>query len=150
MPERRRTKLPRLIKETTASFIPLIRQLSFFREARKNQNQPRLLVIHDSEGWQRFAAVVKVVRRQADLLEIVRALRAAGRFAGRLDRRQQERDQDADDRDHDQQLDERERLASATDVLPIAAMYPPLLFRRRPPNAWPTLRIISTPRESSA
>jgi hypothetical protein len=42
---------------------------------------------------------------QADLLEIIRALRSPGSLARRLNGRQQERDQDADDRNHDQQLD---------------------------------------------
>ena len=55
--------------------------------------------------------VVMVLHRDADLLEIVLALRAARRFAGRLNRRQQQGDQDADDRDHDQQFDERKARA---------------------------------------
>ena len=36
---------------------------------------------------------------QADLLEMVDALRVAGRFAGRLDGRQEQGDQDPDNRD---------------------------------------------------
>ncbi len=51
---------------------------------------------------------LEVQRRQADLLEVVDALGAPGRLAGRLHRRQQERDQHGDDRDHHQQLDQRE------------------------------------------
>jgi hypothetical protein len=47
---------------------------------------------------------------QADLLEIIGALGAAGRLAGGLHGGQQEGDQDADDRDHDQQLDQRETM----------------------------------------
>ena len=43
---------------------------------------------------------------QADLLEIVAALRSAGRFARRLHRGQKQRDQNADDRDHHQQFDQ--------------------------------------------
>src|SRR5262245_53976765 len=49
-----------------------------------------------------------IVYRQADLLEIVRALNAGGGLAHLLDRRQQEPDQDRDDRDHHQQLDQGE------------------------------------------
>ena len=51
---------------------------------------------------------------QADLLEIVLALGAAGRFAGGLDRWQQERYQDANDRDDNQQFDERKARRSAS------------------------------------
>ena len=43
-----------------------------------------------------------VLNRQPDLLQMIHALAAARRFAGRLNRRQQERHQHADDRDHDQ------------------------------------------------
>ena len=46
--------------------------------------------------------------RQAQLLEVVDALRTAGRLAGGLDGGQQQGDQDRDDRDHDQKLDQRE------------------------------------------
>jgi hypothetical protein len=42
------------------------------------------------------------VKRQADLFEMVRALDAPRRLAGRLHGRQQERDQDADDGDHNE------------------------------------------------
>jgi hypothetical protein len=47
------------------------------------------------------------MNRQADLLEVVLALRSPRRLARGLDRRQQERDQYPDNRDHNQQLDER-------------------------------------------
>ena len=49
-----------------------------------------------------------VVQGQADLLQVVDALRPPGRLAGGLDGGQQQRDQDRDDRDHHQQLDQRE------------------------------------------
>ena len=49
-----------------------------------------------------------VVDGQADLLEVVDALRPPGRLAGRLHGGQQQGDQDRDDRDHHQELDERE------------------------------------------
>jgi hypothetical protein len=49
-----------------------------------------------------------VVRRDAQLLDVVGALRPASGFARRLHRWQQQCDQDTDDGDHDQQLNERE------------------------------------------
>ncbi len=45
---------------------------------------------------------------QADLLQVVDALRPPGRLAGGLDGGQEQGDQDGDDRDDDQQLDQRE------------------------------------------
>jgi hypothetical protein len=48
------------------------------------------------------------VQRQPDLLEVVRALCAARRFARLLDGRQQERDEHSNDGDDHEQLDERE------------------------------------------
>jgi len=51
---------------------------------------------------------VVVHRRQRELLEVVDALRAAGRLARRLDGGQEQGDQHGDDRDHHQQLDQRE------------------------------------------
>ena len=55
-----------------------------------------------------------VQHRQGQLLEVVRALGAAGRFAGRLDRGQQKCDQDSNDRNDDEQLDEREATPLCT------------------------------------
>ncbi len=55
------------------------------------------------------------VQGQADLLEVVGALDAAGCFTRRLDRRQQERDQDRDDRNDHQELDQREPFARRAD-----------------------------------
>jgi hypothetical protein len=49
--------------------------------------------------------------READLLEVVLALGAVGRLADLLDGRQQQAHQHRNDRDHDEQLDERERRA---------------------------------------
>ena len=54
-----------------------------------------------------------VLRGESELLEVVRALRAAGGLAGGLDGGQQQRDQDADDRDDHQQLDQGEAAALA-------------------------------------
>ena len=51
---------------------------------------------------------LEIVDRQADLLEVVDALGAAGRLAGRLDGGQEQADQDGDDGDHHQQLDQGE------------------------------------------
>ena len=51
---------------------------------------------------------LEVERGQAELLEVVHALRAAGRLACRLHGGQEQRDQDRDDRDHDQQFDQCE------------------------------------------
>jgi hypothetical protein len=45
-----------------------------------------------------------VQRPQADLLQVVLALRTPGRLAGRLNRRQQERYQYSDNGDYDQQF----------------------------------------------
>jgi hypothetical protein len=45
--------------------------------------------------------IVMLVERNAELVEVVLALRAASRFAGRLYRRQQQCHQDADDGNHD-------------------------------------------------
>ena len=59
-------------------------------------------------GRKRLLTVEVVVHRQAQLLEIVRARRLAGGFAGMLNGRQHERDEHADDADHDQNLNERE------------------------------------------
>ena len=48
-----------------------------------------------------------IVDRQADLFQVIAALREAGRFAGGLYGRQQKGNQNADDRDNDKQFDER-------------------------------------------
>jgi hypothetical protein len=49
------------------------------------------------------------VDAEADLLEVVGALRPRGGLADLLDGGQQEADEDGDDGDHHQQLDQRER-----------------------------------------
>ncbi len=51
---------------------------------------------------------VVIVRGQAELLDVVDALRASCRFAGRLHGGQQQGDQHANDRNHDQKFDQRE------------------------------------------
>ena len=62
----------------------------------------------DESRWERAVRVVVVVQGQAELLEVVGAVHAAGGLADLLHRRQQQADQDGDDRDHHQQLDQRE------------------------------------------
>ena len=57
------------------------------------------------EGPQR---IVIVLQGDADLLEVVAALRPPGRLAGHLHGGQQQRDQHADDGDDDEELDEGE------------------------------------------
>ena len=68
--------------------------------------QPRVAV--DPAGREAADGVVVVVHGQADLLQVVDALRPAGGLPRRLDRREQEGDQDRDDGDDDEQLDQRE------------------------------------------
>ena len=63
-------------------------------------------------GGQECVRRLEVVHPEAELLEVVGALGAAGRLAGRLDRGQEQADQDRDDRDDDQQLDQREAPAA--------------------------------------
>jgi hypothetical protein len=53
---------------------------------------------------------VVILERDADLLQIIDALAAPRRLAGRLNRRQQERDQNADNGYYDQQLNQRETM----------------------------------------
>ena len=66
-----------------------------------------------------------VQETQADLFEIVPALRLPGRLAGRLHRRQQQRDQDADDRNHDQQFHQRKTVSGKT-LVKARTITPPL------------------------
>ena len=53
-----------------------------------------------------------VVQGQADLLQVVDALGAAGGLARRLHGGQEQADQDGDDGDHHQQFDQRETGAA--------------------------------------
>ncbi len=53
-----------------------------------------------------------VVQGQAELLEVVRALRPPRGLAGRLDRGQQQRDENGDDCDDDEQLDQGKTLTN--------------------------------------
>jgi len=73
------------------------------------------LVVGDLVGRRQSpAGVVVPVQRQALLLEAVLALRARRRLAHLLDGWQQQADEYGDNRDHDQQLDQRERAPTAT------------------------------------
>ena len=71
---------------------------------------PHGTVVVGSRGESVLAAEY-VVQAEANLLFIVHALRAAGRFAGALDGGKEQGDQDRDDRDHDEQLDQGEATA---------------------------------------
>jgi hypothetical protein len=50
--------------------------------------------------------VVVIVKREGDLLEVVHALHAMGRFPRPLDGWDEQSNQGANDGDHDEQLDE--------------------------------------------
>lgn len=66
----------------------------------------RVAVVTNEGRRQEEIGVMKILRGQANLLEIVRALHAAGSLARGLHCGQQQRDQDADDGDDDEELDE--------------------------------------------
>jgi hypothetical protein len=53
------------------------------------------------------------VNRQAELLEVVRALNAPGGLAGRLDGGEQQGDQDSDDRDDNKEFNQRKTTPAA-------------------------------------
>ncbi len=65
--------------------------------------------------------IMVVVKRNADLFEIVAALSASGSFASRLNSRQQQRDQNRNDGDHDEQFDERKADASLLHAVTLQA-----------------------------
>jgi hypothetical protein len=68
----------------------------------ERENVPRAGSI--GQGLER---IVVRLQPQANLLEVIAALHAAGCFAGGLHRRQQQGDEHTDDGDHHQQLHER-------------------------------------------
>src|SRR5690606_36146721 len=74
--------------------------------------RPGLLT--DAAGREGAVGVVIVVHRDAQLLEIVSALRSAGRLTGLLHRREQKGDQHRDNRDHDQQFNQRKATTEGT------------------------------------
>src|SRR5262249_61544031 len=53
-----------------------------------------------------------VVKRQADLLEVILALSSRGGLANSLNGRYEQAHEDRNDRDHDEQLDQSEAVAS--------------------------------------
>src|SRR5919198_1519086 len=59
--------------------------------------------------------VVVVVERQADLLEVIRALHAIRRLADLLDGGQEQANEDRDDGDDDEQLDQGEAGPASAD-----------------------------------
>ncbi|HEX7446639.1 MAG TPA: hypothetical protein VF306_03785 [Pirellulales bacterium] len=56
---------------------------------------------------------MEVLQRDPNLLHVIHALAAPGRFARRLNRRQQQGDQNSDNRDHHEQFDQRETNAAS-------------------------------------
>ena len=71
------------------------------------------LSVHESDhaaGRKGLELAVVVVQRKSNLLEIVAALHAASRFAGKLYRGEQQSDQDPDNGDDDEQLDESKSM----------------------------------------
>jgi hypothetical protein len=65
--------------------------------------------------------VVIVVHGNAELLQVVAALRPAGRFAGGLDGGKQQGDEDRDNRDYHQQLNQRKTSPSRSHKQPFLA-----------------------------
>ncbi len=80
-------------------------------QVRISRKATSLPIHHSSHAARGKPAVrfVVVVQRQANLLEVIPALKSPGGFPGRLHRGEQERDQDTDDGDHHQQFDQGER-----------------------------------------
>ena len=73
-----------------------------------------LKLVDSPDGGKAAVGALVVVQSQADLLQVVGALGAAGGLAGRLHGGKQQRDQDGDDGDHHQQLDQGETPTSWT------------------------------------
>ena len=64
--------------------------------------------VEDAGLWKLQMHVVVVVQREANLLHVILALRAASGLTRLLHGRQQQADQNRDDRNHNQQFNERE------------------------------------------
>ncbi len=74
-----------------------------FRHRTVGTARPRTGDTRDEAGWKGAMRRFVIVKRQADLLEIVTALHPSSRFARRLHSGQQQADQDANDgHDHQQ------------------------------------------------
>ena len=82
-------------------------------------------------------ALVVVVDGQADLLQVVDALRAPGGLAGRLHGGQEQADQDGDDGDDDEQFDEREAVRVRGARAAMMERHEILLDGRAPPPRRP-------------
>src|SRR5207249_4590621 len=67
---------------------------------------------HHASRRQTAVGIVIGVRCQADLFEVMRALRAGDDLTDLLNRRQHQPDQYRNDRDNDHELDQRERRTS--------------------------------------
>src|SRR5262249_2000101 len=70
--------------------------------------------VHDHVEGEPLVGIFVVVHGQADLLEVVLALRACGGVADLLYRGQEQPDEDGDDGHHYKQLDEGEPLTGTT------------------------------------
>ena len=80
------------------------------------ESRPDVVLAVDIDR-QIFERVVMHLLGEAQLANVVDALRAASGFAGGLDRRKEQGHKDADDRDDDQQFDERESGANAPKMM---------------------------------
>ena len=67
----------------------------------------------DASAGEGVKGIVVQLEGQADLPQIVAAMRSPGRFPRALHRRHEQGNEDADDRHDYQQLDERKRLTAA-------------------------------------
>jgi hypothetical protein len=79
--------------------------------------------------------------RNRHLLEIVRALGAAGRFAGRLDSRQEQRDQNANDGNHNQQFDQGKAARPWAELEKTMHAKSPNKINNEPAN-WPAMSAV--------
>jgi hypothetical protein len=100
---------------------------NFFLEREHHRQRAEVLldvvvadeIRHPAAGTQGEHVVgrVVVVQSQADLFEVVNALRSPGGFAGRLHGGQQQGDQDRNYRDDDEQFDQGETMTSHGRIL---------------------------------
>src|SRR5262249_7168926 len=91
--------------------VPLLVERALFNVWENEYGPGGVLVPGDAGGGQGLEAVVVVVERQADLLEIVGTLRPGSGLAHLLHRGHEQGDQDGDDGDYDQQFNEGEAAA---------------------------------------
>ena len=73
-----------------------------------------------------------VVQREAELHELVLALRASRGLAGLLHGGQQQRDEHRDDRDHDQEFDQREATRTAKTTIDLLHIWSAEIHHRFP------------------